>query len=75
MDPSRLEAEHVSSDPEEYADQLKQRLESENRRYKKLYGINPLQLDNYDLVVDTSGVTPEHVAEQIIAHFRQWRNS
>ncbi len=54
MDEDRIKSENISSDPHEYALQLQERLDSETRRYKNLYEIDPYNTENYDLVVDTS---------------------
>lgn len=70
--PERLEVEHIPSDPKEYATQLQQRLESEARRYQKLYNINPYNKSNYDLVIDTKTHASQQVVELIISHFRRW---
>lgn len=38
---------------------IKERMEIENNRYKKLYGIDNLKLDNYDLVINAEGTKEE----------------
>ncbi|MEP7204668.1 MAG: cytidylate kinase family protein [Candidatus Saccharibacteria bacterium] len=68
----RLEAEHIPSDPKEYASILQQRLDSEARRYQKFYDINPYDVGNYDLVVDSSTNNPEQVIGLVINGFRDW---
>jgi len=72
MDEERRKTEHVSGDAAEYADVLRQRLESENRRYKKLYDIDPGIMDNYDLVIDTAHSSLEQVVEKILASYKEW---
>jgi cytidylate kinase len=74
MTPERIAAEHIPSNPEEYALQLEARLASESRRYKKLYGIDPYQTSNYDLVVDTKQHNLETVAGLIIEGYQRWRD-
>ena len=39
----------------------KERIESDIKRYKKLYNINPYKLENYDIVLDTSEMTIEEM--------------
>lgn len=73
-DISRLETEHIPDDPKEYALALQQRLDSEARRYKKLYGVNPYDMSNYDLVVDTKASNPEQAAALVLDGFRDWLN-
>ena len=58
---------------EEMADNIRARRASENRRYAEKYGVNCLDLNNYDLVVDTTYATPEEVAEAILSSFAEWR--
>lgn len=70
IDKRKLSNEGIPQDPGEYASILKARLESENRRYKALYGIDPLDMSNYDLVIDTELNSPEEVVRTIIKYFR-----
>ncbi len=71
-DAVRLQAEHVPDDPQEYANALQQRLDSETRRYQKLYSANPHDKHNYDLVVDTKINNPEQVVAIILREFQNW---
>jgi cytidylate kinase len=72
MDDARLENEHVHRDPVEYAAVLQQRLDSESRRYKALYDIDPYVLDNYDLVVNTAENDLGMVIGQIVVAYEKW---
>ncbi|MDR2824320.1 MAG: (d)CMP kinase [Prevotellaceae bacterium] len=45
---------------------------SENKRYLELYGADCSNLANFDLVVDTSFITPEKAAEIIVAEYNRW---
>jgi cytidylate kinase len=38
---------------------------SEQQRYKKYYSIDPLDKKNYDLVIDTTNLTPDQVVNKI----------
>jgi cytidylate kinase len=73
-DPSadRAEKEKVSSDPDAYAKDLQRRRELEAERYMDLYGVDISDMDNYDLVIDTSNVPPEEVARLVVNGFRRW---
>lgn len=51
---------------------LTDRRKSELLRYCSLYGVDISNLSNYDLVVDTSGKSPEEVASIIIENFENW---
>ncbi len=46
---------------------VKKRMESDIRRYKKYYGVDIHDRSHYDLVIDTTEMTPEEVAERIIS--------
>ena len=65
-------SEHYLS-VEEAMSQIAERKKSENKRYKDLYGADCSDLDQYDLVVDTSFLTPGQVAEVILDAYRKWK--
>jgi CMP/dCMP kinase len=75
MDEARIKSEHIPTTPEQYAEQLKQRLESEVRRYSAIYNIQPFDKSNYDLVIDTSSNSAEQVVEQVVKGFQNWVKS
>lgn len=72
-DPERRASEHIPEDPKAYAQVLQERLDSEARRYKKLYDINPYDKANYDMVVDTGVNTVEEVVGRIVERYRLWQ--
>lgn len=72
MDDARLASEHIHRDPIEYAQVLQSRLDSESRRYKALYDIDPYDLSNYDLVIDTEANNLAQVAEMVLTGFKTW---
>ncbi|MCL2597495.1 MAG: cytidylate kinase family protein [Paludibacter sp.] len=47
---------------------------SENKRYLELYDADCANLDNFNLVVDTSDITPEKAAEIIINEYKKFYN-
>jgi len=57
------------SSKEEAASLITARKESENKRYKELYGADSSDLSHFDLVIDTSYMSPEQVADSIIAEY------
>jgi len=75
MDDDRLKSENLHRDPVEYAEVLKRRLESENRRYRNLYDIDPYDLSNYDLVIDTAKYDLMQVIEQVVNSYTIWAKS
>lgn len=64
--------EHIPESPTEYAQELEERLASESRRYEGLYGINPYELSNHNLVVNSGLQTLEEVVEEILAAYHAW---
>jgi cytidylate kinase len=64
--------EYIPENADEYEVELRQRLESEARRYEALYGINPYEPANYDLVVDTSKHPIDKVVDEIISTYERW---
>ena len=49
-----------------------ERLKSDVKRYESLYHINPYKLENYDIIIDTSGMTIEEMnrtVEKAISKF------
>lgn len=75
MTPERLEAEHIANDPASYAVSLRERLESEARRYQKMYQVNPYDLSNYDLIVDTKVHDVDAVVALISQAYVSWQSS
>lgn len=64
--------ENIPQDANTYSQALKERLDSENRRYMMLYNINPSDMSNYNLVVDTKSNNLKAVVSQIISAYKQW---
>jgi len=70
VDDERSTSEKI--DPTQYVESLKSRLDSENRRYKTLYNIDPYKLDNYHLIIDTTNTSPEEVVQKIVQAYHDW---
>ena len=60
------------SSGEEAINNIIARKDSENKRYMDLYGVDCSDLSNYDLVIDTSFITPGKTADMIIAGYNAW---
>lgn len=69
-DLTRQASEVISHNKQEYIDNLEARLASEARRYLKLYGVNPYDEANYDLVIDTEQHSLHEVVDLIISQFQ-----
>jgi cytidylate kinase len=68
---NKRKTENYSSEKEAIS-KIIARKESEHKRYTELYGIGSLDLSNFDLVIDTSFITPEEVANTIISEYNMW---
>ena len=59
---------------EEAKAQILARRQSELQRFKEYYNIDYADLNNYDIVVNTSHRKPDDVCAIIILSFEKWRN-
>jgi CMP/dCMP kinase len=77
LNPNRNNEASVGFDTVEgIVSSTKDRLESERKRYKELYGIkNHTDHKNFDLVIDTGTMPLEDVAAKIINDYNVWLNS
>lgn len=66
----RRDSEHWKS-VEEGVRTLGEREASDKLRYKHLYKVDPSDLSQYDLVLDSSNTTPEELLEQVIAFLKE----
>jgi len=60
---------------EEHKQDLIRRFNLENERYWNLYHVHKEDMSNYDLVVDTTNITAQEVAEIIKAEYFKWLES
>ena len=51
---------------DEAQEALIERRVAENKRYKKIYGINCEDFNKYDVVIDTTSITPDRAVEIIM---------
>lgn len=75
IDPNRKQHEHIPDGPKEYAGALQHRLDLEATRYKAKYDVNPYDIANYNLVVDTETNSPGQVVALILDAYNKWRNA
>lgn len=57
--------EEQAEDIEELKEKIQERIESEKKRFKEYYNINPYDESNYDFVLDTNNLTVEECLEQV----------
>lgn len=70
-DSKRKSTECFETVEEQKADMIR-RYKMENERYWKLYHVHKEDMSNYDLVIDTTKLTPEETANQIIEKYKEW---
>ena len=71
-DLERKDSENHSSIEEQKKDMIKRR-ESEKERYMKTYNIDVTDLSKFDLVIDTTDMTIEEVANTILKSYKKWQ--
>lgn len=72
-DVNRKNSENLHSLEEQKKDMV-ERYNLENKRYLKLYNVDKTNLNNYDLVIDTTSKKAEEVAKIIIDEYQKWLN-
>lgn len=70
-DKNRKETESFESF-EEHKQDIIRRYKLENERFYELYGVRKDDMSNYDLVVDTSNITPEQAKDIIKSEYEKW---
>lgn len=73
-DPKRKKSENFETIEDQKKD-IEKRFELENERYFKLYGVHKEDKANYDLIMDTTNISQEEVAEKIIKEYKNWLNN
>ena len=70
-DAKRKYSEDLHSIEEQKAD-MQKRYQIENERYYKLYNVRKEDESNYDIVIDTTNMTPDEVADIIVTEYQKW---
>lgn len=70
-DQKRKSSEYFKTLEEQKAD-MEKRYQLENERYYKLYNVRKEDESNYDIVIDTTNMKPEEVADIIIKEYKKW---
>lgn len=68
----RTKGGELSSSLDQVAKQVKDRIDTEQSRFKNLYGIDPYNPSHFDLVIDTSRHSPQTVALTVFDTYRRW---
>lgn len=70
-DPHRKSSENFATIEEQKAD-IEKRYKLENMRYWNLYHVRKDDMSNYDLIIDTTKLTPREVADKIKEEYYKW---
>lgn len=73
QDEDKKQTERFDTVEEQKAD-MEKRYKLENERYFTVYGVRKEDLSNYDLVIDTTDLTPNEVADIIKKKYFEWLN-
>lgn len=57
---------------EEQKEDMQKRYRLENERYYEVYGVRKEDESNYDIVIDTTNITQNEVANLIIQEYKKW---
>ena len=71
---SQRKSEKNFNSVEELVKYNKERCESDNKRYKKIYGIEKVYSPrNYDIIIDTTGLSKEQTYKKTITEIRKFK--
>ena len=70
-DKKRKASESFATIEEQKAD-MEKRYQLENERYYSLYNVRKEDESNYDIVIDTTDMEPEEVADIIVKEYQKW---
>ena len=68
---TKREDEKTEDDIEELKKRLAKRVESDHKRYQKYYGVDFEAKENFDIIIDTTNISPEETTEKIIKFIEQ----
>lgn len=71
----RGSVEFKSNTLTDVATQVRERMLTEQNRFRQLYGIDPYNKNHFDLVIDTSRQNPQSVAITVFDTYREWLDS
>ena len=71
-DPNRKRSEDLPTVEAQKEDMIR-RTKSDLSRYFDLYNVHRNDMSNYDLVIDTSNLTPEEVLNKIKEEYEKWK--
>jgi len=57
---------------EEAREKILYRHREETNRWMDTYGVNRDDMSNYDLIIDTTRLTPDEVCNKVITEYKKW---
>ena len=70
--PMRGAIESKATSLDAVAEQVRNRMHTEQNRFRRLYGVDPFDLNHYDFVIDTSRQNVQSVAIAVFDTYREW---
>jgi len=64
--------EFKSNSLNDVARQVRERMLTEQSRFRKLYGVDPYDKSHFDFIIDTSRQNPQSVAIAVFDAYREW---
>jgi cytidylate kinase len=55
--------------------QVRDRMNNEQLRFRNMYGVDPYNSNNFDLIIDTSRQNPQSVAIAVFDTYKEWLDS
>ncbi len=71
LDEKRKETENYTS-VEDAKKQILYRFNEENKRWLDTYGVDRCDMNNYDIVIDTTNLSPEQVKNIVLEGYYKW---
>ena len=68
----RSSVETTSSSLADVTRQVRERMLTEQSRFRQLYGVDPYNKSHFDLIIDTSRQNPQSVAIAVFDAYREW---
>ncbi len=68
----RTKSGEIADSLDSVARQVKTRRETEHRRFKDMYGVDPYNPSHFDLVIDTARHSPQTVALTVFDTYKRW---
>lgn len=67
----KREDEEQEDSVEKLKDRLSKRVESDHKRYQKYYGIDFESKGNFDIIIDTTNISPEKIVDKVLSFIEQ----